>query len=196
MNTEDQDKRGKKILLTLMVVGLVSAVAGIGTFSAFSSTTSNDNNQFASGTVVISDNDAGAAMYSVSGKKPGDTVQACITLTYTGTLPADVKLYTASSIGALGQYLDMTVDKGSGNPAFPGCSGFTFGSNIFTGTLQGFAAAHSAYANGVVAYPGAQTQWNQNDTLVYRYTLTLQNNNAAQGLTTGLHSFTWEAQNQ
>src|SRR5438445_3307635 len=153
MNSGEMEKRGKKVLLSLIAVGLVSAVAGIGTFSAFSSTTSNDNNQFASGTVVLSDNDAGAAMYSVSGKKPGDTVQACITLTYTGTLPADVKLYTASAIGALGQYLDMTVDKGSGNPAFPGCTGFTFGSNIFTGTLQGFAAGHNAYGNGVLAYP-------------------------------------------
>jgi predicted ribosomally synthesized peptide with SipW-like signal peptide len=193
---ERNEGRGKRVLLTLIVVGVVSALAGIGTFSAFSSTTSNNNNQFASGTVVLTDNDAGAAMYSVSNKKPGDSVQSCITLTYTGTLAADVKLYTTSSIGALGQYLDMTVDVGSGNPTFPGCSGFTFGSNIWTGTLQAFAAAHNAYANGIVAYPGAQTQWNQNDTLVYRFTLTLQNNNNAQGLSTGLHSFTWEAQNQ
>src|SRR5262249_45028728 len=141
--------RGSKVLLSLVVIGLVATIAGIGTFSAFSSTTSNDNNQFASGTVVIGDNDAGAAMYSVSNKKPGDSVQACITLTYTGSLPADVKLYTTSSIGALGQYLDMTIDKGTGNPSFPGCSGFTFGSNIFTGTLQSFASGHNSYANGV-----------------------------------------------
>lgn len=196
MAREGKDGRGRKILLTLVVIGVVSAVAGLGTFSAFSSTTSNGNNQFASGTVVLSDNDAGAAMYSVSNRKPGDSVQTCITLTYTGSLAADVKLYTTSAIGALGQYLDMTVDKGSGNPAFPGCSGFTFQSNVWTGTLQAFAAAHSGWANGILAYPGSQTQWNQNDTLVYRFTLTLQNNNGAQGLTTGLHSFTWEAQNQ
>jgi predicted ribosomally synthesized peptide with SipW-like signal peptide len=196
MGNRDERDRKRKILLTLVALGLMSTLVGIGTFSAFSSTTSNDNNQFASGTVILSDNDAGAAMYSVSGKKPGDSVQACITLTYTGTLAADVKLYTTSAIGALGQYLDMTVDKGSGNPAFPGCTGFTLQSNIFTGTLQGFATAHNSYANGILAYPGAQTQWNQNDTLVYRFTLTLQNNNNAQGLSTGLHSFTWEAQNQ
>jgi hypothetical protein len=90
----------------------------------------------------------------------------------------------------------MTVDKGSGNPSFPGCSGFTLGSNIFTGTLQSFGSTYNSYANGLLAYPGSQTKWNQNDTLVYRFTLTLQNNNSAQGLTTGLHAFTWEAQNQ
>ena len=186
----------RRILLSFIVVGAVATLAGLGTFSAFSSTTSNDGNQFASGTVVIGDNDLGAAMYSVSNKKPGDSVQACITLTYTGSLAADVKLYTASTIGALGQYLDLTIDKGSGSPAFPGCTGFTLGSNIFSGTLQSFASGHNSYATGVVAYPGSQTQWNQNDTLVYRFTLTLQNNNAAQGLSTGSHSFTWEAQNQ
>jgi hypothetical protein len=41
-----------------------------------------------------------------------------------------------------------------------------------------------------------QTAWNQNDVVVYRFTLTLQNNPAAAGTTSGLHSFTWEAQNQ
>src|SRR5712691_2362219 len=103
MGNRDVRDRKKKILLTLVALGLMSTLVGIGTFSAFSSTTSNSNNQFASGAVILSDNDAGAAMYSVSGKKPGDSVQACITLTYTGTLAADVKLYTASAIGALGQ---------------------------------------------------------------------------------------------
>lgn len=192
---EDPDRK-RKVLLTLLVLGALCSLVGVGTFGAFSSTTSNSNNQFASGSVIIADNDAGSAMYSVSGKKPGDSVQACITLTYTGTLAADVKVYTTSTIGSLGQYLDMTIDKGSGSPTFPGCTGFSLQSNIFTGTLQSFASAHNVYSNGVLAYPGSQTQWNQNDTLVYRFTLTLQDNNNAQGLTTGLHAFTWEAQNQ
>ena len=37
--------------------------------------------------------------------------------------------------------------------------------------------------------------WNQNDVLVYRFTLTLQDDDAAIGLQSGPHSFTWEAQN-
>ena len=41
-----------------------------------------------------------------------------------------------------------------------------------------------------------QTAWNQNDVVVYRFTLTLQNNPAAAGDDLGLHSFTWEAQNR
>ena len=61
--------------------------------------------------------------------------------------------------------------------------------------MQGFKNSNNAYGNGVGAYPGAQTQWNQNDTLVYRFTVTLQNNTGAQGLTSTT-SFTWEARNQ
>ncbi len=63
-------------------------------------------------------------------------------------------------------------------------------------TLGNFGTTRTNFANGVQAFPGVQTAWNQNDTLVYRFTLTLQNNAAAAGLTSGLHDFTWEAQNQ
>ena len=186
-----------KLLLTFLVIGAVGAVAGLGAFSAFSSQTTNSGNSFAAGTVNLTDNDAGAAMYSVTNRKPGQQVQQCIKLTYDGTLPADVKLYTNSTINALGGYIDMTVEKGTATGAtFPGCGTFTSESTIYTGTLGAFATANNSYANGVSAFPGSQTQWNQNDTLVYRFTLTLQDNNNAQGLTTGLHAFTWEAQNQ
>jgi predicted ribosomally synthesized peptide with SipW-like signal peptide len=195
----------QKLLLSLVVLAGAGIVGGLATFSAFSSTTTNSGNSFAAGTVYISDNDAGSAMYSVSNKKPGDTAQDCIKLTYTGSLPATVKLYTTSSIGTLGQYIDMTVEKGtqSGSPTFPSCTGFTPDSSgtIYSGTLSNFASTKTAFSNGVSAFPGSQTQWNQNDTLVYRITLTLQDNNAANGggsgpLSTGSHAFTWEAQNQ
>ena len=46
---------------------------------AFSATTTNSGNVFASGTVSISDNDSGAALYNVSGQTPTSTaVTSCI----------------------------------------------------------------------------------------------------------------------
>jgi Camelysin metallo-endopeptidase len=190
-----------KLLMTLLVIGAVGAVAGLGAFSAFSSQTTNAGNSFAAGTVNLTDNDAGAAMYSVTNRKPGQQVQQCIKLTYDGTLPADVKLYTLSTINALGGYVDLTIDKGTATGAtFPGCGTFTSEANIYTGTLGAFATAKNSYANGVAAFPASQTQWNQNDTLVYRFTLTLQDDNNANGgatpLSTGSHTFTFEARNQ
>jgi hypothetical protein len=190
-----------KLLLSLAVLGVTAATLG-GTFSAFSSTSENTANTFAAGTVYVADNDAAAAMYSVSNQKPGDSVQKCITVTYTGSLAATVKLYTSSTIGSLGQYVDLTVEKGtftSGTPAFPACTNFA-GSSVFSGTLANFASTKNSYVNGMSVFPGSQTQWNQNDSVVFRFTLTLQDNSNANGgataLSTGSHALTWEAQNQ
>jgi hypothetical protein len=78
---------------------------------------------------------------------------------------------------------------------FPNCTGFTSEATIApAGTLQAFKGARSGWANGVQAAPGAQASWNTGDSLVYRFTVQMQNSFAAQGLT-GLVGFTWEARN-
>jgi len=193
----------RKTLVTLLVIGVIGTLVGVGTFSAFSSTTDNTGNTYAAGSVYLSDNDAGSAMYTVTNQKPGDTVTRCIRLTYTGSLDADVKLYTTSSVNALGGYIDLTVEKGSMSTGttFSNCTGFSSESTIYSGTLSNFTTTKNSYANGIAANPGAATKWATNDTLVYRFTLTLQDNNSANGgsggaLTTGSHAFTWEARNQ
>ena len=192
----------KKILATTGVLSVVVSIAGFATFSAFSSTTTNSGNQFDAGTVYISDNDSGSAMYSVSNQKPGDSVQKCIKVTYTGTLDSSVKIY-ASSVGAVGEYITLLVETGSGSPTFPGCTGFTADASptLYSGTLKGFADTYTNYSSGLADNPGTATKWVTNDAVVYRFTLTLQDNNSANGagsgaLSTGAHSFTWEAQNQ
>ncbi len=199
--------KNRKILLSLLLIGAASALAGFGTFSAFSSTTTNSSNSFAAGTVFIDDNDAGGFMYQVSNQAPGASTERCIKLTYGGTRAADVRLYTpTASVGAVADYVNLVVEKGTlaGNPAFPGCGApgdFTAeGAAVFTGELDDFVSTKNSYANGIPAFPGVQTQWNQNDTLVYRFTLSLQDDNNANGgatpLSTGSHAFTWEARNQ
>ena len=193
----------RKLLLSLMVVGVAASVVAVGVFSAFSSTTSNAGNSLTAGTVAIGDNDAGAAMFNnVTGGKPGTSVQRCITVTYTGSLDADVRLYTTdASSGALAQYVDVTIEPGSFSgapPAFPGCTGFTAdsGGSLYSGTLSNFRTAHGSYANGVVDNPGSALKWITNDSVVYRFTYSVQDTNSAQGLATGSHSYTWEARNQ
>ena len=190
-------RRVRAIARSILVVGTVGLVAGAGTFAALSSTAGNNGNTFAAGTVVLNDNDTGSAMWSVSNRIPGDTVTTCIRLTYTGTLSADVRLYTLSAVGTVDQYLNLTVEKGSvpGATAFPACTGFNPESTIYSGTVQGFKNTKTGWATGVGANPGAQTRWNQNDTLAYRFTVTLQNDTGAQGLTSTT-AFTWEARNQ
>lgn len=192
-----QSKR-RKLLLTLVVLGALGSVAGWATFSAFSATTTNTGNSFAAGTVAISDNDAGGAMYNVSNREPGDTAVACIKVTYTGSLDASVKIY-ASSIPAFGQYVNLLVETGSGSPTFPGCTGFNPDASpqLYNGTLKAFADTYTSFATGLADNPGAvATKWVTNDAVVYKFTLTLQDNNNANGGSSGTHSFTWEAQNQ
>ena len=185
----------------LLVFGLLSTLGGWATYSAFSSATTNSGNTFAVGTVAVGDNDAGSALYNVSNRKPGDSVTSCVKVTYTGSLGAGMALY-ASAVGPVGDYVNLTVTPGTGNVTFPGCTGFTpdAGGPIYTGTLKGFADAHTNFANGLVDNPGSATSWATNDAVVYQFTLTLQDNNAANGvssaLSTGAHSFSWEARNQ
>ncbi len=191
-------KRVRRLLMAVLVIGTTGFVSGAGTFSRFSSSTSNGGNASQAGTVAIGDNDTGSSMWSVSGQLPGASVVKCIRLTYMGSLAATVKLYTTSVSTALDPYLDLTIEKGSmpGATVFPGCAGFTSESTIFSpGTLASFKSSKTSYATGVSAFPGAQTQWSTSDTLVYRFTMTLQSTFAAQGLSSSV-AFTWEAQNQ
>jgi predicted ribosomally synthesized peptide with SipW-like signal peptide len=186
------------VLVTLLVVGVVAGVAGYGTFSAFSSSTTNSGNVFSAGTVVVGDNSSGSTIYNVTGRKPGDSVSGCIKVTYTGSLAATISLYTASTSGSLGTYIDLTIDKvtySGSPPSFPSCGSPATSTNLFTNTLSNFTTNKTTFSNGIQTYPASQTQWNQNDFLYYRFTLTLQNNNSAQGLTSTT-GFTWEAQNQ
>jgi hypothetical protein len=190
-----------KVLLTALCVGALGSLAAMGVFGAFSSTTTNAGNTITAGTVAIADNDAGAAMYSLAAAKPGESVSKCIKVTYTGSLDADVHIYTTSTIGSLGQYVDLTITPGTqATSTFPSCTGFTADASgaIYTGTLQSFGSAKNSYANGVVDYPGSGTKWATNESVVYQVTATLQSSapDAAQGLTTGAHTFTWEARNQ
>jgi len=191
--------RARKLALSAVVLAAAVAVVGLGTYSAFSATTTNSGNAIAAGTVVLGDNDVNAAMYSVTNQKPGDTFQQCIKVDYTGSLSSTVKLYTTSTIGALGPYIDLQIRTGSGSPTFPGCSGFTpDAADLYSGTLANFGSTYTSWANGLLdAGPGANTSWVNGNSVVYRFTLTLQAGapDAAQNTSTGSHAFTWEARN-
>jgi hypothetical protein len=191
-----------KVLLTVLAMSSLGGLSAVGVFSAFSSTTSSASNQFATGTVTLADNDLGASLYSISNAKPGESASKCIKVSYTGSLDADVRLFTTSTVGSLGPYIDLTITPGTqSSSSFPSCTGFVAdsGGALYSGTLAAFGTAKNSYANGVVDYPGTSaTKWATNDSVVYQITATLQSAapDAAQGLTTGATTFNWEAHNQ
>ena len=191
--------RATRILTALIATGTIAVASGRITFAAFSRTTQDPANSIASGTVTIADNDAGTFMWNVTNQLPTSAaIVRCIRVTYTGSVPATVRLYTLTAASPLDPYLNGTVEKGSmpATTTYPNCTGFVSEATIFpTGSLQAFKSARNGWANGISAFPGAHTAWNAGDTLVYRFTVQLQNVFAAQGLT-GSVDLTWEAQNQ
>lgn len=190
--------RARKLLASALVLGIAGAVVGAGTFSVFSSTTSNASNTFTAGTVSLGDNDSGASTVSLSSARPGTTSTGCIKVTYTGSLASTLKLY-ANVSGSLAPYLNVTITRGTDStPSFPACTNFTADATnyrglgagvLFSGTLDTFP---TSYATGVDDAAGAT--WSQNDAHSYKVQVSLPSgaSNAAQGLT-GSAAFTWEA---
>ncbi|HSL16256.1 MAG TPA: SipW-dependent-type signal peptide-containing protein [Actinomycetota bacterium] len=203
MAENDREKRGRKLLLTLLVVGVVGSIAGIGTFSAFSDTTENAGNTFAAGTVYITDNDADSAMFDSNAANPAanavavppgaaNAVSSCITVTYLGTMDADVKIYGGGFTGPLSGSLTMTVEEGQGAAGFGDCTGFVADGTVYTGAFDAFAPD---YAGGYLT----GGTWTKDDSVDYRITIEVQDDNSANGgaapLATDPFTFTWEARN-
>jgi hypothetical protein len=191
----------------LLMVSLASAVMGW-TWSMFTATRDAGTNEFATGTVIIGDNDGGTAILGISGGLPGAFDEGCITIDYTGTVPATVRLYgsqTAASSPSLAQYLDLRITRGtfSSPPSFDACGTFTpdgtdyVGAGngvIFNGTLANFDAAHTDYASGLTDPSTSAEIWTTAESHVYQVRVTVQNNPAAAGLNV-TQTFGWEAQN-
>jgi predicted ribosomally synthesized peptide with SipW-like signal peptide len=187
----------RKVARTIAVVGLVGTIGSVGAFSAFSSQTSSDGNVVTAGSVTLADNDAGAAVYSLTNARPGASATSCIRVSYGGSLDADVKLYTPSTIGPLGPHVTLKIEPGTqASSTFPSCTGFTAdGAAIYDGALSAFP---TSYTGGVVDNPGSTSKWVNGDAVVYRITATLASGapDSAQGATTGSHVIRWEARNQ
>jgi hypothetical protein len=186
--TQRRQRPGIAVLVPLALLAS-SAVVYQASNAAFTGTTANPSNAWASGTVSLTDNDSGVALFNATGLKPGSTDTKCMVVTYTGSLTAAVRLYaTTYSDNGLAQYLTFAVDEGTGSAA--DCSDFTLGTNLYTGTLSGFSGK-SSYATGVSAWTPAG---GSNATKTYKFSWTLQDNDLAQGKSSAA-TFTWEAQN-
>lgn len=178
--------RGLALLASL---GFVSVLVVTSTRAAFLDTTDNSPNTFAAGDVVLNDDDAGSVMFSVANLAPGASRTRCIEVTYTGSLDADVRMYGTAGGTGLADYLDVSVEIGTGGN-FASCAGFAASSTLFNGTLTAFAAGRTNYVNGLAGFAGATDPSSR----TYAVTVTLQDDNRAQGLS-ATAGFTWEAQN-
>jgi len=193
--------KSQKLLASALVVGVLGSVVALGVFGLFSATTQNSGNEISSGTVAISDNDAGSAMFNITNAKPGDSWTRCIKVLYNGSLPADVKLYEVGGGGPLSPYLKLKLEQGTQSEAtFPSCTGFSPDATNGSGTLYegpGFGSIGSSWETGAPVVPFGKTAWNPGETLVFRATLTLNSEapEIAMGNTTGSFTIVAEARN-
>ena len=163
-------------------------------YAAFSDTTSADGNSWSAGIVRLADDDAAGVLFTAENAKPGDGGTNCISVTSTGSLASDVRLYAtdvAASAG-LDDAIELAIEQGAGG-GFGSCDGFSPQITLFTGSLAGFTGAHSSFSDGIATWSptgGAA------ETRTYRVTWKLSDAapNDVQG-GTATTSFVWEAQN-
>jgi len=194
-------RKRTKVTLSLLVIGVLGSLSAVGVYGLFTGKTQNTGNELTSGTVSFTDNDSGAALYNVTGLRPGDVTTKCIKGTYSGSLPATVHIYGPNAPGPLAPYIDLVITPGTQTAsAFPSCTGFTpdAAGAIYSGTLQSFEQTRNSYAAGIATAPAGQSSWSTNSSVVYRFQATLQaaTPDTTQGWTSGVHSFVWEARSQ
>lgn len=180
--------RARALLPTGLALGLLLASLLVirTSTAAFNSSTNNSGSSFAAGTVAVSDNDASTLLFDTTAMLPGDTKTTCVRVDYTGSVAGTIRMY-GTSTGNLAQYLNLTLERGTGASGFNNCTGFSSSATVYSGTVSGFASSHSAYSNGAGSYAAATSsnQW-------FRFIWTLQDHNSAQSQTASA-TYTWEA---
>lgn len=173
-----------------------------GSYAAFSADTRNSGNSWSSGTVALTDDDAGSSRFSVTDLVPGQTDTKCIKVTATSTLPGTVKLYLlnpVTSTAGLESHIKLTVTSGTGG-TFASCTGYTSTASLITAeTLAAATSAYNSYATGAGAWAttGNPTVESKTYQLTWTFDTTGMTQEQLDGLQ-GSHSgvdFEWEMQN-
>ena len=155
-------------MVTAALVGVVFGLLLVierssASFSAGTSATG----QVTSGTVSVTDDDAGVALFDVSGLQPGSTGTRCIAVSYGGNLAADVRLFVSTTAGALAEAVLLTIEEGTGGTGVS-CASFS-GSTVWTGSLDALAATAVDFASGL----GTFAPTGSGQVRSYRFTYTL-----------------------
>ena len=186
----------KKLLITAAVIAAVCLIGALGSYSAFTATTTNSGDAIATGTVSLTDSDGGTGkVYSVTGNAPGaGQTGKCLRVTYGGSLAVTVKLYRSGTLSNGADYL-LRIERGSGltaPAADMNCTGFTTAAELFNSDLASFG---TTYAAGVDA---KGSSWSSGNSVDYRFTITTKDDTSANAHVTdhatGSHDFVWEAQ--
>lgn len=148
---------GKVALAAATPVAMIAAAALVwqSSYAAFSGTTRNSGNDWATGSIALTDDDAGSARFQVTNMRPGQSETKCIKVTANTTSPGTVKAYIVNPVtspSGLENYVKISVSTGDGG-SFADCTGFVAhtgaGNPVVTGASLAQLALANSYANGV-----------------------------------------------
>jgi predicted ribosomally synthesized peptide with SipW-like signal peptide len=182
-------KLSLRVLASIAVLSLFGAVGAWGTYSAFTDTTDATGSTFSSGTVHITDDDAGSALFALTGMVPGTQSIKCINVTNAGDVPFSNVALSAATSGALAGALQVTIDKGTGatGGASSSCAGFAAtATGVVSGLLNALPTSAAPFDDS--------SAWAVGATRSYRVTVKLDPLAAStyQGKTANL-DLTWTA---
>ena len=139
-------------------------------------------NRVAAGTVELTDDDNGRSLVNLDAMSPARPVEECIDVSYDGTiLPVELTLDT-QTVGDLGPYLGVVVERGSGG-GFEDCDSFEPTEEVFDGTLDELEALGAMPLGSI---------FNTGDHIVFRFRFELADEADAVGRQSSI-DFVWEA---
>jgi hypothetical protein len=198
--------RTRKILLWgsgPVAVLLAGAMVWQASDAAFTAETHNSGNNWETGTISLTDDDGGAAMFAAANLTPGQTASRCIVVTANTSVAGTVRMYINSlAAGGLENNITVGVQEGAGSSfaADPTCNNFVPSDPAVVHAVEPIAttfAAHHSYATGML-------QWDKStgvEAKTYKITwkfdtfaLSEADVNALQGKNVQAE-FEWELQN-
>lgn len=140
-----------------MAIGPVAILAaGLfvwqGSNAAFTANTRSTGNNWETGSVVLSDDDLGAAAFRISGVVPGQTGTKCLTVTSNSNVPGQVRVFL-DTLGAQGLENNITISFSIGNGGnFADCTGFVADTTLPPLSLAVIDAGIHDYATGALPW--------------------------------------------
>ena len=188
--------------LALVVVAVAGAAGAAVSYGAFNSLTGAGASSLQAGTVVLSDNDVGAAVIQLADGDAGQSTSGCIRIRYDGTIGAGVRIH-GTATGALAPYLTLTIVRGTdAAPAFNSCASFApdaadhIGAGagvVWTGAMSALPAT---WTTGIVdPSASAPETWTTGEERSYKVVVTVTSAPAGQGRSASV-GLSFEARNQ
>ena len=188
---------------------LIAVLTLAGTRAAFSGTTANTGNSFASADIILYDDDSGTIMFDVAGLLPGDQVDHCVEVSYegpNGRVTNGVNFYipaTWTDSATLANDLLITVEDGSVGAfspvgtvtdptTYPHCSGFISSTIVIADEpLSTFA---TGYATGYGSWTPTGLGIGNPVDRSFRITVELASASTAKSESVTAIPLTWEVQ--